>query len=517
MIVVNFYIVILIYIIWCTVFILGKTIKEERYQYHYGFNRFDIPSFNTKQNENEAAAFPILLVYGNHDKRNEMECHIWEPLPAGSHCVSFNCPVYELNTEKLLWHSNTSWHMGYILDHTINPHIPKCPVTLGRLTLDSSTGTFACSCTTYGLFSGPHCDQPTDKLIKVNKCKRVGWLKNPTIVDITRFDPARDGLCIECSIPNAVPILDSKEPTCHSMLSLPTTNPQITKPLNNPCIYDALTGKMGSPLNHYVSGYGCSCDYYNGYVEIYIPGLDSITKNTHSSNVTTSNACIKIGKSPDPLKYHRTDILFHTLVNGGKPFQTHTYEQVEPLFTSLINKRKILMIDQHADYVAHSHDWLNRNVNWQTLIRRWHDGDDWPVVHKYQLRNIYKRRDYTIPISALDLKVGRGYETKHWYELTDSRHIQNAIWGHPIVYGSKGDWSNQCTLNPIGVMEGYYAGITILISPGQPVRLDTRWIDPKNFPLVIPPQYDVDMVSDKEVEMYFDAPYIPMLYMTYTI
>ena len=46
----------------------------------------------------------------------------------------------------------------------------------------SSTGKFRCACTVIqNLFTEPHCDNPSKKLVRENDCKRVGWIKNPEI------------------------------------------------------------------------------------------------------------------------------------------------------------------------------------------------------------------------------------------------------------------------------------------------------------------------------------------------
>ena len=541
------YLILLLYIILCTIYFLGDLEDKNEHFYHRQYNNDNINQPIIKKKLNGISPmFPVFLLYGYH-KNNIDECHIWEPIKElGAHCISFNQPVYDNNdTTKLLWPANTSWHLGRMLNASINPHVPECSEFLGRLTLNFTTGDFSCLCTS-NLFTGPHCDQPSDKLLRENNCKRVGWSKNPLVTDVSLFDPVEEGICVECTVTGAVPVIESVQtgPSCWKPVKLlkkkkegrkkkkKKKKKKIRPPL---CVFDVLTGRHTSPINKYVSGYGCSCDYHNGYVEGYIFGLDekeiSDNNNSNDNKVIIGNACIKIAKNTEKLEYHRTDILYYTLVNNGNPLQTHTYkyEQLEPPFVSLLslhNNNKLinskavnnklinskavakveLLIDQPlGNFKVHSHDWLNRNFRKHTQMYRRRKNDTWPGVTTkggIRLINHYFRRPVTIPISTVEFKIGKGYEKKYWYELTNFRYLTNAVWGHPVIYGSKDEWADTFTLNSVGVKEGYYVGLTLLTRPEdylKTVRVDTRTVSKNRFPKVIPPDYYRDMTSEEEI------------------
>lgn len=70
--------------------------------------------------------------------------------------------------------------------------------------------------------------------------------------------------------------------------------------------------------------------------------------------------------------------------------------------------------------------------------------------------------------------------------------LSNAIWGHPIIVGSGGVWERRSTLNPLGVDEGQYKGLTMLMVTGQPIRLGTLRSTADHRPILVPAQYDVD-------------------------
>ena len=106
--------------------------------------------------------------------------------------------------------------------------------------------------------------------------------------------------------------------------------------------------------------------------------------------------------------------------------------------------------------------------------------DEWPVVHKKRLINYYDTQKETYPISALKIATGRGFETKHWYEISNERYMQNSVWGHPIMFGYKASddkWNDKCTLNPLGAKYKTYYGLTMLYKPGDIIKLDTRGYD----------------------------------------
>ena len=444
---------------------------------------------NNDNNDDDIILLPFM-----DNKEYSAPCYVGE-----KNCQHLNVPIYDENGLVVVVPANISSHLGY----RIHYDIPVCPSTLGKLIL-VDTHRLKCECITNNLFDGPHCDHPTEKLTRQNGCRKVGWKRQPLAVqDITLFNPATDGVCIECASPaTSVPLLGGGEPMCQTL----HPKKQQQQQQREKCHYDAITG-YGSDQNYFLAGYGCVCDYQNGFVEAYVPGylpLDVI-----------SNACIKIGNDDDAP--HRTDIAFHTLINGGKPLQTHVYRRLMPAFNFLLKEEEELLINQPAVALAHSHDWLNRNIPHKTThIRRLREGDTWPVVHKSHLINKYKRVTETHPIDVVELMIGSGYETKHWYELTNQRYVSNAIWGHPIIFGTGKAFKNLATLNPLGLIERQYWGITML-TDGTMIRLDTRGGGKGKWPVVIPPRYDSDMLSESDISMYKDAPYLFFLYDTYHV
>ena len=143
--------------------------------------------------------------------------------------------------------------------------------------------------------------------------------------------------------------------------------------------------------------------------------------------------------------------------------------------------------------------------------------DTWPVVNKCHLRNIYRRRKETFNKTTFDLSQHRGFETKHWYELTNKRWLSNAIWGTPIVFAYNAIqkiWNQKSTLNPLGVKHKWYYGITIKTKKGDIVRLDTRgYKQEKKYVNVFtrPPHHVNEMMDPKYIY------YLAALYTNYDI
>ena len=219
--------------------------------------------------------------------------------------------------------------------------------------------------------------------------------------------------------------------------------------------------------------------------------------------------------------FHKTHLAYYTLENSLLPKQVHEYEELEQPFKSLLFRNNIkssLLVDQPARDVVHEQDWLNRCVKpfSKQPIRRL-NGGKWPVVHKRQWVNHYENRVNTFPISAEKLAGGRGFEGKHWYESTNNRFIQNAVLGHPIVYGNsnakKEKWRGKCTLNPLGPKYSKYYGLTIMYKPGHLVEMDTRGYENVKEPslVLLPPNLENEMMDPKS------KVYIALLFNSYEV
>ena len=104
-------------------------------------------------------------------------------------------------------------------------------------------------------------------------------------------------------------------------------------------MYDALNPhSFFSPNNIYFPGYGCVCDYHNGFVEAILPSSINIKKEI-------SNACIKIGKD-QPASFHRTDVAYYTLNGNFKPIQVHSFRELEYPFKVIFKDAQELLIKQ---------------------------------------------------------------------------------------------------------------------------------------------------------------------------
>lgn len=397
----------------------------------------------------------------------------------------------------------------------------------GRLTFDpkeSSSSPWACTCLAPEYFGGDFCDIPGPELTINRNCRQVAEFDNVENFDLSTFNPLTEGVCVECTNPaKMIPIVDDAIPSCiieeEEELSAKETGKLkqlLPSSSSSSCYYDALNpeNKRGSPLNSFVENYGCSCDYQNGYVEV----VD------YESPSFNSIACIKIGKKNDKEEFHRADIAFYCVQNSKKPIQVHSYVDLEYPFDKIFDKGKYqeLLVVQTASDIVHTHDWLNRNLKpsrFQKIRRLNYPKDTWPVVDKHHLVNKYRRRKETYNLSTFNLSNGRGFETKHWYELTNKRWLSNALWGSPIVYSYDATdeiWKNKSTLNPLGVKHKWYYGITMKTRSGEIVRLDTRGYqqEKKNsqvYALTAPPHHVNEMMKPDMVW------YEPLLYTNYKV
>lgn len=385
----------------------------------------------------------------------------------------------------------------------IYPNSVRIPKTcgFGRLVFDTETLQWECQCLASEYFGGDFCDIPGPELTVKRKCRQVAEFDNVENYDLSTFNPITNGICVECTDPyTMIPIVDDAIPSCEK------EEKEEEEETKHPCFFDALNpeAQRGSPLNKFVENYGCSCDYQNGYIEV-------VEKNR-------SIACVKLGKSTN--EFHRADIAFYCVQNHRKPIQVHSYKELEFPFTKIFENYRELLVLQEARAIVHNQDWLNRNVKptkRQKIRRLNYPIDTWPVVDKHRLVNKYRRRHETNNLSTWDLSLGRGFETKHWYELTNQRWLSNTIWGTPIVFAFNAKdeiWNQKSTLNPLGVKHNWYYGITIFTQPGHVVRLDTRgYKQEKKYVRVFthPPHQVNDMMNPDAII------YIPFLYTDYKI
>ena len=426
-----------------------------------------------------------------------------------------NCLV---NTMKIFDKNSTMIFNGGNGELRFYPHADKMPQNCGFGKMvydgDNQENPWECFCYDNNYFGGNQCDEPQSQLTVVNRCAKIAKASELTNTDVSTFNPFLEGVCVECvssENDNLVPVLDSVEPQCQEINKLD----EETRVLSNKdhCYYDALNPHYyNSPYNKYIVGYGCSCDYYSGFVEAQIEGFDTSEEISH--------ACIKIGKR-DFDDYHTTHIAYYTLQNMKKPIQSHEYTEFESPFDKIFKDISALFINQPAKDVVNQSDWLNRNLkpSKNERIRRInYPKDEWPIVDKIRLVNHYHKRKETNPISVRKLVEGRGFETKHWYELTNERWLSNAVWGHPIVYvfgdRKKCKWFGKVTLNPVGVKEREYYGITVKTKPGEIIRMDTRGYRSEEKKsgsniVTLPPDHVKEMLNN------YKTVYIAILYNTY--
>ena len=421
-------------------------------------------------------------------------------------CLSLRSAVYDKHTNEMLLAGNEikSNFIGNVF-----PNHQEIPQTcgFGKLLYDSETHEWQCRCHAPKFFGGDHCDEAENYLTVTNKCSRVAESSDLSNSDVSTFNPVLEGVCVECSVPSAVPLLDADEPKCREV------NMEIETATGaedfNPCFYDALNpSRNNSPLNKYVKEYGCACDYHNGFVEAVVAGYPR-------PEAAVSDACIKIGRTAE---YHRADLAYYTLENSRNPIQVHAYEETESPFNRMFEGKEVL-VKQPTKRMTHSQDWLNRSLKptRREKIRRLnYPRDTWPIVDKTQRINVYRRRRETRPVSANKLITGRGFETKHFYETTNERWLSNAVWGHPVVYtyfdNVGGRWEGKCTLNPLGPKHGQYYGLTMLTKPGETVRMDTRGYHTESSRKVVtlPPDPVKEMIHPER-----KGEYVARLFVTY--
>ena len=388
------------------------------------------------------------------------------------------------------------------------PSVNEMPTNCGYgfLTFDTALKTWGCQCLDPRFFGGDFCDIPGPTLTGDEyNCRAVAQKNDIRNTNVATFDPLREGTCIECTNPlTMIPLIDVDRPSCakiddvvktvgysdledttHSLRDLASDEEKEEKgdarevTTLEKCQCDASNpARVGGLNNIFDETYGCACDYENGFVEVYIPGVSG--EKTHN---IISNACLKIGKTADVSSdWHRVDIAFYCLENQLKPIQVHSYTHLEAPFDKIFEAPNFqeLLVLQPAMAKAHKLDWLNRKIKptgGEKIRRLNYPAETWPIVNKSHLVNHYERRLETTNISTYDLNLGRGFEKKHWYETTNKRWLSNSVWGHPIVYGfhSREEvWNQKSTLNPLGPKYGQYYGITMKTQPGQIVRLDTR-------------------------------------------
>ena len=384
---------------------------------------------------------------------------------------------------------------------------PSCG--FGKLHFNANGEMWTCVCSEPDYFGGIYCDEPQKKLILKNKCIKVGRINDLENTDISTFNPFTQGVCVECSSKDATPNFSSPFPSCHVINTIREEEEEEEEE-EDVCFRDVVNPNFNSIFNKYIKGYGCSCDYYNGFVEVNVGDMGD------QESADNSNGCLKIGKSPSGGDYyHKTHIAFHTLKNGGYPKQVHEYRQLEQPYQSLLfggkQKPLALLIDQPARDIVHKEDWLNRCIkpSKEQKISRLNDNDKWDIVHRTGLFRInkYEKRKYTHPISAFTLNFHDYFMPKVWTETTNQRYVKNAMLGHPVIFGhftaENKKWRNKCTLNPLGTREKKYYGMTMLYKPGKIVKLDTRGFEKneKMTIIVIPPDHKKEMMTQKDLKL----------------
>ena len=479
---------------------------------------------------------------GNNDdyhseegKKNNVENEYFSECYDNSNddCVALKYPIYDKQTYRKL--IEPTLKQKYLLPNS--DKIPKKGMKkigycgFGKLLYDNKTKDWSCQCFTPDYFGGDLCDEIGKKLIKENNCTQVASASDILNTDISTFNPFIDGICSRCVSPdNQAPVVNASIPLCKNIVN--TTDDDDT--LNddkkvildkmNPCKYDALNPHLySSPNNLYIPGYGCVCDYHNGFVEA---ALESSGRN---KNKEISNACIKIGKDK-PSSFHRTDVAYYTLNNNSKPIQIHSYKDLEYPFNVIFPNVRELLVKQRIANKCDNYDWLNRVIKpkrGHPIRRINYPKSKWPIVNKHAMVNYYSKRDTTYPISAYRLATGLGMETKHWYELTNDRFMANAVIGRPIVYtyyinkNKPIPWTGKVTLNPLGAVYRKYYGATLMTKPGEIVRMDTRGYESEKLfndttnnttkAITIPPDYKKEMMDESTIY------YVPALYITYKI
>lgn len=457
---------------------------------------------------------------GLQDENETSTTHIFPPCVTGNErdCQwPLGIDVYDKKTGTILLHKSTTKKRLY-------PNSWKIPQTcgFGRLVYDTESMNWSCQCLAPNYFGGDYCNIPGEEMTLKRKCRQVAQFDDVTNFDISTFNPLTNGICVECTNPaTMIPLADGAIPSCVKEEEEEEDKENIKeRNSKHPCSFDALNPQSmrTSPLNQYVDEtYGCQCDYQNGFVEIVVP-------NDNATTGIKSIACVKLGKSSNVSveDFHRADVAFYCIQNSKKPIQVHSYTELEYPFNKIFDKDKYqeLLVVQEAHDIVHKHDWLNRNVRpskYQKIRRLKYPKDSWPVVHKSHLVNKYERRLETRNVSTWDLSLGGGFETKHWYETTNNRWLSNAIWGTPIVYANNATetiWNGKSTLNPLGVKNGWYYGLTMNTRQGEIVKLDTRGYKQETAYINVftkPPDAVHDMMDPEAII------YLPFLYTTYDL
>ena len=514
--------------------------------FHYYYDRGDDDDDDDNNNDDDVSLGVIggstIINNNNNDNKKDFfpKCH--EKMDKHSKdCVALNYQIFDKYTHKRLLDPDLK--QKYLL-----PNSEKIPrrggrnrigyCGFGKLLYDAETKEWSCQCFAPDFFGGETCDEIGQTLIKENNCTRVANASDVLNTDVSTFNPFSEGICSRCVSPDTqAPVVNAGVPFCKNIVNNDDDDNdkdeneiKIILDRTNPCKYDALNPHVfSSPNNFYVPGYGCVCDYHNGFVEVALSSSQSYMKKKE-----ISNACIKIGKD-QPSSFHRADVAYYTLNGNFKPIQVHSFKELEHPFNIIFPKARELLVKQTIGKESDNYDWLNRVIKPKRKhpIRRLnYPKTKWPVVHKRSYVNHYSTRNTTYPISAYRLANGCGYETKHWYETTTDRHMANAVLGRPIVYTyyTGTPWTGRVTLNPLGALYGKYYGATLMTKPGEVVRLDTRGYkseesyrrDNRNIEninvttgsstaVTIPPDYKKEMMDESSIA------YVPLLFISYEI
>ena len=515
---------------------------------------------NNNNNNNSNDHSGATINDDDNDDENDSffpKCH--DKFNNNKDCVTLNYQIFDKHTHKKLL--DPDLNQKYLL-----PNSQKIPrrggrnrigyCGFGKLLYDAENKEWSCQCFAPDFFGGETCDEIGKTLIKENNCTRVAHASDVLNTDVSTFNPFSEGICSRCVSPDTqAPVINAGVPLCKSIVnnndeddkeeedddssSNNNNKRQVILDRSNPCKYDALNPHLfSSPNNFYVPGYGCVCDYHNGFVEVALPSSQNYIKKEE-----ISNACIKIGKD-QPSSFHRADVAYYTLNGNFKPIQVHSFKELEHPFNIIFPKARELLVKQTISKDSDNYDWLNRVIKPKRKhpIRRLnYPKSKWPVVHKRSLVNHYSTRSTTYPISAYRLANGCGNEAKHWYEVTTDRYMANAVLGRPIVYTyyTGTPWTGRVTLNPLGALYGKYYGATLMTKPGEVVRLDTRGYESEesylrdnrniiieniavttgnnnnnntaNTAVTIPPDYKKEMMDESTIV------YVPLLFISYEI
>ena len=158
------------------------------------------------------------IIYNDDDKNNNIfpECDIMDNNP---NCLILNNDVYDEHTRRVLLSNGKKRRRrrrrGYRRGNLF-PNASKIPKTcgFGILLYNRETESYKCQCHSSEYLTGDHCDDPGPTLTRVNKCSKIAESTDIDNTDVSTFHPLLEGICVECSVKSAVPIIGEGEPKC---------------------------------------------------------------------------------------------------------------------------------------------------------------------------------------------------------------------------------------------------------------------------------------------------------------